>query len=144
MCVTFLWVCVCVCALSRVICTSAACCEVVRVGLCKSALCTVRLPLLTAADCERLWGCHGSKVLACCAGMLLFPPLLPARRPALLTSRTILLCAFDWGVGNFSRSVPVMELRVAAVLFASLKGFSLLMCNHRMNAASLCSRGKLN
>lgn len=27
------------------------------------ALCAARLPLLTAADCKRLWGCHSSKVL---------------------------------------------------------------------------------
>lgn len=43
------------------ICMRAVCSDVACVSV--SALCAAWLPLLTAADCERLWGCHSSKVL---------------------------------------------------------------------------------
>lgn len=43
------------------ICVSVARCDVLCVTI--YALCAARLPFLTAADCERLWGCRSGKVL---------------------------------------------------------------------------------
>ena len=113
-----------------------------------SALCAAWLPLLTAADCERLWGCHSGKVLL--IGSMFVSPLLSACCPAPLTSRNILMCVFDTVRGHSCSHVshlsPLPHLSCLLLQSRFLRRFFFLCgCFIIINMLPLCVwEGKLS